>query len=115
LQIPVSSEFRAQRISISAFESRYSSLKRAVRIFGGLVLAFPAGVITSELMVGDGSATPTTIAVSVTVTALGIALTVWQSSHILQVAETRDDWHRLSGIPPAVVKRLGEIRHESAS
>jgi hypothetical protein len=109
-RLPATSKFRAQVISISTFQSRYSSLKRAVRIFGGLVVAFPAGVTTSELMVGDGSATPTTIAVSVSVIGLGIALTVWQSRHIVQITETRDDWHRLSGIPPAVVKRLKEIR-----
>jgi hypothetical protein len=102
-------------IKVFAFQSRLAVLKRSVRLFGGVVLGFVAGVGSSFVMVGDGSATTASITVSFSLIGLGFLVTFWQGHHGLRITEVDDGWYSIAGISPEVIGGLKEDRAFGAS
>ncbi|MCW1922167.1 hypothetical protein OKA05_06360 [Luteolibacter arcticus] len=110
LLLHLSSGFRMlDDIRIEVFESRREHIRRSAGVLGSIVLGFAGGVISSILMIDDGSATPLSVSVSCFVIVLGIVGASWQSRYLPRITHLHGGWYRIGGISPGLLARLKDF------
>lgn len=101
---------------IAIFQSRQTVAKGTCLLIGGPVLGFAAGLASTFLMVGDGSATWASALVSFTLMGLGPVAPIWFFRKLPSIGREEDDgWYPVLRVHPAAIERLRELGQADAA
>jgi hypothetical protein len=98
-------------IKVQVFMSHRSSLMNLALLVAGPILGCAAGIASSAVMIGDGSATAASLSVSITLICLGLGSMLFlHARKSPRIATGVNLWHEIRGVHPSAITLLQEIQ-----